>query len=416
MQSNTIVKSLFLVGVVGLLSACGQSEPESHPAMAAPQVSVATVISERLTEWDEFTGRLQAPQNVDLRPRVSGYVDIVAYQEGSMVVTGDTLFLIDNRPFKAEVKRLDADLAYAQSQYELAKSEHTRALELSKQQAISAELLDSRWAAVQQTKAKTESVKAALELARIDLGYTRVEAPIAGRVSNALITKGNYVKAGESILTNIVSTQKLYAYFDTDEKTYLKYNRLAQQGQRPDARQHRSPVLMALASDSEFRYAGELDFMDNRVNESTGTIRGRAVFDNADGELIPGLFTRIKLVGSASYQGILIDDRAIGTDLNNKFVLVLDEQNVVQYRAVELGEKLSGLRLIKSGLQAGEKIVVNGLQRVRPGTTVDPQAVDMVAQQTLNQIRNRQLRIDAEMQPQATELVKQTSDEAVIGG
>ncbi|WP_416307486.1 efflux RND transporter periplasmic adaptor subunit [Neptunicella sp. SCSIO 80796] len=406
MKTPLIVKSLLFVSLVSLLSACGTAESEQQPNIPAPQVSVATVVNERLTEWDEFTGRIQAPQTVELRPRVSGYVDIVAFKEGSMVNAGDTLFLIENRQFKAEVKRLKADLLYAQSQQDLAEREHKRAVELSAKQAISAELLDSRLANVQQAKAKVESVGAALDLAKLNLGYTRVEAPIAGRVSNALITKGNYVTAGESVLTSIVSTQKVYAYFDADEQTYLKYTKLAQQGERPSSRSNPSPVMMALANDAEFRYTGQLDFLDNSVNASTGTIRGRAIFDNQDGSLIPGLFARLKLVGSASYNGILIDDKAIGTDLNNKFVLVLDDSNTLQYRAVELGEKLHGLRIIKSGLSAGEKIVVNGLQRVRPGATVTPQDVDMVAEQTINRIHSLQQRIDA-----AQQMAEQQADE-----
>ncbi|WP_438862478.1 efflux RND transporter periplasmic adaptor subunit [Neptunicella sp.] len=419
METPLIVKSVLFVSLISVLTACGNAESEQQPAaMPAPQVSVATVVNERLTEWDEFTGRIQAPQTVVLRPRVSGYVDIVAFKEGSIVNAGDTLFLIDNRQFKAEVKGLKADLLYAQSQLDLAQREHKRAIELSAKQAISAELLDSRMASVQQAKAKVKSVGAALDLAKLNLGYTRVEAPITGRVSNALITQGNYVTAGQSILTSIVSTQKVYAYFDADEQTYLKYSKLAQQGERPSSRNVRSPVMMALANDSEFTYSGELDFLDNRVNATTGTIRGRAVFDNQDGSLIPGLFTRLKLVGSASYNGILIDDKAIGTDLNNKFVLVLDDHNTLQYRAVELGEKLHGLRIIKSGLSAGEKIVVNGLQRVRPGAEVTPQNVDMVAQHIIQQIHTEQQRIDAAQQTDETASIGtgHLLESAVVGG
>lgn len=419
METPLIVKSVLFVSLITVLTACGSAESEQQPAaMPAPQVSVATVVNERLTEWDEFTGRIQAPQTVELRPRVSGYVDIVAFKEGSIVNAGDTLFLIDNRQFKAEVKGLKADLLYAQSQLDLAQREHKRAIELSAKQAISAELLDNRMASVQQAKAKVKSVGAALDLAKLNLGYTRVEAPITGRVSNALITQGNYVTAGQSILTSIVSTQKVYAYFDADEQTYLKYSKLAQQGERPNSRDACSPVVMALANDSEFTYSGELDFLDNRVNATTGTIRGRAVFDNQDGSLIPGLFTRLKLVGSASYNGILIDDKAIGTDLNNKFVLVLDEHNTLQYRAVELGEKLHGLRIIKSGLSAGEKIVVNGLQRVRPGAEVTPQNVDMVAQHIIQQIHTEQQRIDAAQQTDETASIGtgHLLESAVVGG
>ncbi|MBC3765668.1 efflux RND transporter periplasmic adaptor subunit [Neptunicella marina] len=396
MKTAKLMQTMLLTGAMALLAGCGDEVPAQQAAPAAPQVSVASVVSERLTEWDEFTGRLEAPQTVELRPRVSGYVDIVAFKEGSLVKAGDTLFMIDNRPYKAEVKRLQAQLLVAQSQQELAERELHRAKNLSGKQAIAEELLDNRRATLQQAEASVESVKAALELAKLNLGYTRVEAPISGRVSRALITQGNYVNAGQSVLTSIVSTERLYAYFDADEQTLLKYKRLDLNGEgSPDGSKHRT-VLMSLASDNEYRFKGELDFFDNQVNVHTGTIRARAVFDNQQAGLVPGLFARIKLVGSASYQGILIDDKAIGTDLDNKFVLVVNDDNLVNYRAVELGEKVQGLRIIKSGLSAGDKIVVNGLQRVRPGSKVTVQAVDMVAQKTIDRIQALQQRMDGE--------------------
>lgn len=393
MNIRHTASALLLASSTVLLAACGKVEPIQQQ-MPAPVVSVATVINERLTEWDEFTGRIQAPQTVELRPRVSGYIDFVAMEEGAIVEQGEPLFFIDNRSFKAQVKRLKADLVDAKSQFMLAKREYVRAQGLVKNNAISEELLDNRFARQQQTEAHVASVSAALELAKLDLSFTRVSAPISGRVSNAMITKGNYVTAGLSVLTTVVSTKEAYAYFDADEQTYLKYAMLARQGERPSSRNTRNPVYMGLASDKAFPYHGVIDFVDNKVNESTGTIRGRAVFNNEEGTLIPGLFARIKLVGSASYQGILIDDKAIGTDLNNKFVLVLDEDNTVQYRAIKLGEKLNGLRIIKSGLNANEKIVVNGLQRVRPGAQVNAEMVEMTDQQTLISLQTEQLKID----------------------
>ncbi|GAB5381322.1 MAG: efflux RND transporter periplasmic adaptor subunit [Aliiglaciecola sp.] len=379
------------------LSACVPVDDvaQQSPQQAAPQVTVAEVVNQRLTEWDEFTGRIQAPQTVDLRPRVSGYIDFIAFEEGSIVEAGTPLFFIDNRPFKAEVKRLKASLGNAKSQFDLAQKEFKRAKELVSKNAISVELLDSRSASLQQAKSNVDSVSAQLDIAKLNLSYTRVEAPITGRVSNALITRGNYVNAGDSLLTTIVSTKEVYAYFDADEQTYLKYSKLAKDGDRPSSRDTANPVYMALASDNDYPYQGVIDFVDNTVNQTTGTIRGRAVFDNQDGTLIPGLFARIKLVGSASYDGILINDRAISTDLNNKFVLVLDDKNTVQYRKVELGEKLNGLRIIKSGLNAGEKIVVKGLQRVRPGSPVSPEFTQMASEEVIAQLHAQQQRIDA---------------------
>ncbi|MCY7296627.1 efflux RND transporter periplasmic adaptor subunit [Alteromonas sp. a30] len=404
---------VFTASLMGLV-ACSEQPQQKQSTPMAPVVSVAKVVSERLTEWDEFTGRLQAPQTVEIRPRVSGYIDIVAFKEGEMVKPGEPLFFIDNRPFKAEVKRLEAELINAKSLYTLAKKEYVRAIDLVKKNAISDEILDQRLSTQEQAKARIASVQAQLELAELQLSYTRVTSPIGGRVSNALITRGNYVNEGQSVLTTVVSTDEVHAYFDADEQTFLKYNQLARQGSRPSTRGSKQPVLMALATDEGFPHQGVIDFVDNRINQSSGTIRSRAIFKNENGLLIPGLFARIRLVGSASYQGILIDDRAIGTDLNNKFVLVLDEQNQVNYRPVELGEKLQGLRIIKSGLKAGEKIVVNGLQKVRPGAQVSPKLVEMTSNENLKALQAMQERLDATLDTSV--LAKSDTHTAVTGG
>ncbi|MFC3031421.1 efflux RND transporter periplasmic adaptor subunit [Pseudoalteromonas fenneropenaei] len=393
MQLNHLVRATAILGAL-TLAGCSDGEAMQQAQMQAPQVSVAPVISQRITEWDEFTGRLEAPEQVSLRPRVSGYIESVAFIEGALINAGDTLFVIDQAPFKAEVQRLDGELQQAQSRLQLAKSEYARAHKLSSQSAISAEQVDQRRSQLQQAEAQLQSVKSALQLAELNLSYTEVKAPISGRVSRALITKGNYVTAGQSLLTSLVSTDKVYAYFDADEQTYLNYIKLAQHGERPDVREVAHPVFMELAGERDFPHHGVVDFMDNQINPTTGTIRARAVFDNADGNFLPGMFARIKLSGSGSFQGVLIEDRAIGTDLNHKFVLVLDEANHVQYRGIELGEKLAGLRIIKAGLQAHDKIVVNGLQRVRPGTPVNPQFVEMSDNDTLNKLQALQKRLD----------------------
>lgn len=393
MSLLTITRTAMLAGALAILTACA-SEDTAPPMHTAPTVSVAPVIHQQLTEWDEFTGRLQAPESVELRPRVSGYIVKVAFEEGSLVKTGEPLFQIDDRPFKAEVARLQAELESARSQQRLAESEYNRVKRLSVKKAVSEDTLDNRLAQMQQAEATVHSVTAALQLAKLNLEYTSVTAPIDGRVSNASVTQGNYVSAGQSLLTSIVSTDKVYAYFDADEQTYLKYARLAREGSRPSARDASQPVFMALANDNGYPHEGVIDFVDNRVDPRTGTIRGRAVFDNRDNLFIPGLFARIKLVGSASYQGILVDDKAIGTDLNSKFVLVVDEANVAQYRSVELGEKVAGLRIIKSGLQPNDMIVVNGLQRVRPGSPVTPEMVEMAPLSTLAKLHKMQRRVD----------------------
>ena len=397
MNKKLTLRWLLSALITSALVACQPQvdEQASNGQPPAPQITVAQVISERVTEWDEFTGRLEAPQTVGLRPRVSGYIEQVAFKEGSLVEQGQVLFIIDAKPFEAQVNRLKADVADAQSQALLAKRELSRGQRLKKQHAISQEELDNRVARRQQSLASVQSRTAALAIAQLDLDYTMVKAPISGRISRALITKGNYVTAGQSELTSLVSTDKVYAYFDADERTFLKYNQQAREGSRASTRDNNSPVMMGLAIDNDFPYSGHIDFIDNQVNRQTGTIRGRAVFDNTDGRFTPGLFARIKLIGSASYQGILIDDKAIGTDLNNKFVLVLDKDNAVQYRTVILGQKHHNLRLIKHGLIAGDIIVVKGLQRVRPGAHVNPTRVAMADDSVIAQLKQQQQRVDA---------------------
>jgi multidrug efflux system membrane fusion protein len=366
-----------------VLSACGKA-PEATAQMPAAQVSVAEVIEQPINEWDEFTGRLEAPEAVDIRPRVSGFIDRVAFDEGSLVKKGDLLFQIDPRPFQAEVKRLEAQLQQARASQARTASEARRGERLRKSNAISAELADARASAAQEAQAAVAGIQAELDNARLNLSFTRVSAPIDGRVSRAEITEGNLVSAGQSQLTTLVSTDKVYAYFDVDERVFLKYVELARQagGQTRDA----SPVYLGLSSEDGHPHLGELDFLDNQVNPQTGTIRGRAVFDNRDGRFTPGLYARLKLVGSSQYAAALIKDEAVGTDLGKKFVLVLDKDNAVQYRAIELGPKLEGLRIVRSGLAKGEKIVVNGLQRAFPGSTVDPQRVPMADEATLVQL------------------------------
>lgn len=398
MSTKHFFKTLVLGSIASLvLVACGNPEVVSQAgAPAAPQVSVAEVVQERITEWDEFTGRLEAPQTVSLVPRVSGYIEQVNFIEGTLVNEGDLLFQIDSRPFAAEVARLKAELDGALSAQSLAANDHQRAERLVSQRAISAEMFESRLARKQQTAAAVASVKAALTRAELDLAYTRVTAPISGRVSYAEVTAGNYVTAGQSQLTSLVSTEKMYAWFDVDEQTYLKYAQLTQDGKRVDARDSTAnPVYMALATDNTYSHRGGVDFVDNRINGQTGTIRIRASFANLDNQLVPGLFARIKLVGSDSYEGILIDEKAIGTDLNNKFVLLVNATNQLEYRAVQLGEKVNGLRVVRTGLAANDRIVVNGLQRVMPNMLIDPKLVEMATAEQLASLRDTQQRLEA---------------------
>ncbi|CED59528.1 RND multidrug efflux membrane fusion protein MexE [Moritella viscosa] len=403
MRTSNIFRTFMLTSLTALvLTACGseespQSQAQSRPA---PKVSVAKVLNEPVTEWDEFTGRLEAPEQVTLVPRVSGYINSVNFDEGALVKKGAILFQIDPSVFMAEVQRLKAKLSSVTVAEKLAKNDYQRAFKLYKKNAVSEELIDTRQANMHQTTAEVASVKAALMSAELDLAYTRVKAPISGRVSYASVTMGNYVTAGQTELTSLVSTAHMYAYFDVDEQTYLKYAQLTAQHKRNDQRSDGNPVFMALANESDFPHTGVIDFVDNAINHNTGTIRVRARFANNSNDLLPRLFTRLRIAGSATYTGILIDDKAIGTDLNNKFVLVVDADNKLQYRGVSLGEKVQGLRIIKQGLSAEDKIVVNGLQKVRPNMVVEPNMVEMATPDNLSALRHEQAVLE-----QARELV-----------
>ncbi|MBC8649369.1 efflux RND transporter periplasmic adaptor subunit [Pseudomonas sp. MTM4] len=380
-----------LVAVVAaLVSACGQAPEATEAAMPAPAVSVAEVIEQQVTEWDELTGRLEAPESVDIRPRVSGFIDKVAFEEGALVKKGDLLFQIDPRPFEAQVKRLQAELQQARATQQRTASEAQRGERLRANNAISAELADARVSAASEAKSAVAAIQAQLDAAKLDLSFTRVTAPIDGRAGRAMITAGNLVNAGEALLTTLVSTNEVYAYFEADERTYLKYRELARNGTRGEA----TPVYLGLSSEDGHPHLGRMDFIDNQVDPRTGTIRGRAVFDNRDGRFTPGLYARMKLVGSATYDAVLIKDVAVGTDLGKKFVLVL-EDGKVNYRSIELGPKLEGLRIVRSGLNEGETIVVNGLQRVRPGNAVEPKTVPMADAETLAALKEQHRAITA---------------------
>jgi multidrug efflux system membrane fusion protein len=389
-----------------VLSGCQDSHAEA-PASAPPPptVEVAQVLVEQVTELDQYTGRLESPQTVTVMPRVSGYVDRVHFREGHLVEAGEVLFSIDNRLFVAEVNRLKAELSSAQTSLNQAIKDYERAQRLSKTKAISQETVDARFADQQRSVASVSALKAALAKAELDLEFTLVRAPITGKVSFAEVTKGNYVTTGQTVLTSLVSTSKMYAYFDIDERSFLKYqeinNLISADGEIENV------VQMALANDTDFPHIGYIDFVDNAIDEATGTIQVRAVFDNADKQFLPGMFAKMRIAGSDSYQGVLIDNKAIGTDLNNKYVLVLGDDNIVQYRAIALGEGLNGLRIVLDGLKGDEKIVVNGLQRVRANMPVTPDEVAMADEKTLANIRQQQALRDQQRTELLTLQVKQ---------
>jgi RND family efflux transporter MFP subunit len=358
-----------------VLAGCTTGEANDAPAAAAPPapaVTTAVVATHELNDWAEFTGRLEAVENVAVRPRVGGYVETVTFTEGTRVAQGDLLFQIDARPFRAEVERLTAERDRARAELNLARSYRERAERLLAQNATSREEFEQVDSDAAVAAATLAAATAELEAAQLDLSFTRVTAPIAGRVSRAIVTAGNLVD-GSTVLTSVVSDSPVYAYFDVDEQTYLQHLRT---GAATDGSAS-SVVHVGLVNEEGHPHAARLDFVDNQVDPEHGTIRARAVLDNADGLYTPGLFVRVRLMSRHSFRAALVDDRAIGTDLGRKFVFVVDAANTVQYRAVVTGRSVDGLRVVRDGLTAGDVVIVNGLQRVRPGVTVSPTEVAM---------------------------------------
>ncbi|MBS0373774.1 MAG: efflux RND transporter periplasmic adaptor subunit [Proteobacteria bacterium] len=370
-----------LVGlaVVLFIGGVGRSGAKPVAESGAPlaEVTVASVIHRPLREWQEFSGRLQAVNTVEVRPRVSGYVDRVAFQDGARVRKGQLLFQIDPRPFQAEVDRLVAERSRSVSDLELARANRARAERLIGAHAISREEYERLGAAESSAQGALHSIDASLESARLNREFTEVRAPIDGHVSRAIVTAGNLVTSA-SLLTTLVSDDPVYVYFDADEQSYLRYARAkrAQTGASGEA----SNVYIGLADETGYPHAAALDFIDNQVNPATGTIRARAALANPDGRYTPGLFARVRLVGGEARDSVLVEDRAVGTDLSKKFVLTLAAGNRVEYRLVELGPEMNGLRVVEKGLAPGDVVVVNGLQHVRPGQSVAPIRAEMGAQ------------------------------------
>jgi RND family efflux transporter MFP subunit len=385
LQIRSIVPiSLAAVAVASaavLLSGC-TSEAQTSAAPAPIQVSVAEALERNVTQWDEFTGRLEAVESVEVRPRVTGYIESVNFSEGSLVRKGDLLFVIDPRPYRAELAKAEAELTRATARVELAESDVKRSEKLRDIKAVSQEEFDTRLNAAREARANVAAAAAAVDAARLNLEFTRVVAPISGRISKAAVTAGNLVSGGTSqstLLTTVVSVDPIYVTFEGDEQIYLKYHELARRGEKSVGP---NSVQMGLANEQGYPHVGSFVFVDNQIDPRTGTIRARAEFDNKDGFFTPGLFARVKLLGQDSFKAVLVDDRAVGTDQSQKFVYVVDADNKVAYRTVKVGRLTDGLRIVTEGLQPGEHVVVNGLQRVRPGTVIAPQKVAMDARET----------------------------------
>ena len=372
-----------LSGVAALLIAllfagCGKSVVPTAPP---PTVTVVQPVARDVVEWDEYIGRLESPETVEVRARVSGYLDKVHFKEGKEVKKGDLLFTIDRRPYQAEYDRADAEHQRAVSQAELAKNDFERAKRLIATKAISEEDLDTRAKTYTAAEAAVMSAKATEDSARLDLEFTEIRSPVDGRTSRAYVTEGNLVSSGvggsgATLLTTVVSLDPLYLYTDADERAVLKYLQLRREGSRVSARDEQIPAEMSLADETGFPHKGFIDFVDNRIDPSTGTLRARGVFPNEDHSLSPGFFGRIRIPGSGKYPALLSPDRALGSDQALKFVYVVNAEKKVEFRPVTIGPMIDGLRVVKTGLKPGESIIVEGLLRVRPGVVVDAQPAE----------------------------------------
>jgi multidrug efflux system membrane fusion protein len=356
-----------------------QASQTATPAVAATPVSVAMVEQRDVTLWDEFSGRMEAIDRVEIRSRVAGAILQVHFREGALVKQGDRLITIDPAPFAAEVERLEAQLVSAQARVALTRRDQDRGQQLVGSGAMSQRDVDLRINAFREAEAAVRAAQAALRTAQLDLGYTEIRAPVAGRVGRQEITVGNLVAAGAAapVLTTLVSVNPIYASFEADEQSVARALQSVPAGTDPRDRLDRVPVQLGTLSSQGTPMTGHLQLIDNTVDSRSGTIRVRAVFDNPDGTLMPGQFARLRMGQAATTGALLVNERAVGTDQDKKFVMVVDDSNHAVWREVTLGAPADGMRVVTSGLKSGERIVVNGLQRVRPGALLAPQPVAM---------------------------------------
>ena len=363
------------IATLCLLAACGGDGQQQMPP---PDVNAAAVVKKSVTEWDEYSGHIEAIESAEIRPRVAGHLSGIHYEEGSMVEKGQLLFTIDAREYKANADAAAADASRADARVALAEQELKRGETLIGERAISQGELDQRRMEAQQAQADVLAARANFARSSLDLGFTHIRAPFKGRAGEAKVKPGNLVAPNETLLTTVVSVDPVYVSFTGDERAYLRYQELARSGGRESSRDTRNPVLVGLADEEGFPHKGEVDFVDNALNPATGTIRARAVLANPDGIFTPGLFARVRLLGESQTNALLINEQAVLTDQDRRYVYVVGDKNAAERRDVTLGAHVEGLVVVESGLKAGDKVVINGMRKIFfPGQPVNPHVVPM---------------------------------------
>ncbi len=374
-----LIFTLMLAATALLAFSAFDKSEENEPVQNEPQglqVEVSNPVFEKITEWDEYTGRFEASNRVEVRARVSGYVENVSFKDGQSVKKGDVLFTIDQRPFKIALNQARASYGQARARLTTAQVNFNRVESLRESGAVSAEEYDSRKQALAGARASIQLAQASVDNAKLNLEFTRVKAPISGRVSRDLVNQGNLIDGGSSqstLLTTIVATSPIHFYFQGSESDYLKYSRMAQSGERASSRSTANPVLLKLQDEDGYTHKAVMDFVDNEIDRSTGTIEGRATLENEDGLIEPGMFGKARLLGSAEHEALMIPDEIIGTNQSVRFVYVLGEDNTVTTKNIELGSlHTNGLRIVRSGLSPQDKLITNNIQKIRPGVVVRP--------------------------------------------
>ncbi len=372
----TAVRAVSLAALL-LVVGCSESPQKQVSAPPPPAVTVANPVRRVVIDQDEYVGRFVAIDSVEIRARVSGYLDRIDFTDGQMVKQGDLLFTVDRRPFQTTLDQAKANLAQSRANLAFAETDLARGAQLVRQSTITEQTFDQRTQLKRVAEASVQAQEAAVRQASLDLEFTELKAPVAGRIGDRRVSPGNLVTGGTagntSLLATIVSTDPIRFEFSFDEASYLRYERLAQGGREMTSRDASVVVALKLIDEQDFQHQGRMDFVDNVIDRSSGTIRGRAVFSNTDGVFTPGMFARVRVPGSPSYNALLVSDAAIGTEQTRKYVLVVDSDSVVRMKYVTLGQSFNNLRVIKSGLQEDDRVVVNGLMRARPNQKVNPQ-------------------------------------------